>query len=274
MLVIFRTASILVALVTWIVFSFAAQAQVEKLVSLGGKKTDDGINYASYEKFLSTSILQGGDGVSRLHIGQMIDADRRLLRESLTAMTRVQTNTLNPDAAKAYWINLYNLLVIDILLENWPVDDIRTAEGGSTLISATQIWGKDRIVMHDVELSLDDIEHEILRPYFRDPRIHFALALHTFSSPYLLNRPYRGKTIDDDLDEGGRTYVNRIGIIRARPEGLVVPTIFQWYQEDFGNNEAQVILFLSRFAEGKTVAMLNNRNEIGAYEYDWKLIIN
>ncbi len=264
----------LVALVTWIAFSFSAQARVENLVSFGGKKTDDNVNYESYEKFLSSSMIRGGDGVSRLHIGQINNSDRRLLNESLSAMMRAQPSTLNPDAAKAYWINLYNLLVINILLENWPVNDIRTAEGGSTLIPASQIWNTDRIIVQGVELSLDDIEHKILRSYFRDPRIHFALALHTFSSPYPLNRPYRGTTIDSDLDEAGRKYVNRIGIVRTRTDGLILPTILRWYQEDFGNNEAEAILFLNHFAEGKTAAILKGKTEIGAYEYDWKLINN
>ncbi len=274
MLTIARVAPVLFALVAWIAFSFSAHARVETLVSFGGRKTDDSVDYSSYAEFLSNCMLLGGDGVSRLHFGEISSSDRNLLRESISAMTRAQPSTMNPDAAKAYWINLYNLLIINILLENWPVVDIRTAEGGSTLIPATQIWNTDRIIVQGVDLSLDDIEHEILRSHFRDARIHFALALHTFSSPYPLNRPYRGKTIDSDLNEAGHNYVNRIGIVRTRADGLILPTILRWYKEDFGGSEAQAILFLRRFAEGKTAATLRGKTEIGTYEYNWKLINN
>ena len=87
------------------------------------------------------------------------------------------------------------------------------------------------------DLSLDDIEHGILRPIFRDPRVHYAVNCASIGCPNLRLDAFTGANLDKELDAGARDYINS-------PRGLAFPggkttasSIYKWFQEDFGGNQ-------------------------------------
>jgi inosine-uridine nucleoside N-ribohydrolase len=134
----------------------------------------------------------------------------------------------------AFWINAYNVLTLRSIVDHYPIrsswfalpprNSIRQIDG---------VWTRASWRAAGRTLSLDDIEHTILRPTFREPRVHFAINCASVGCPPLLGEPYRGVTIDAQLDGAARGYLARPQGLRIEGRTLRVSRILEWYGEDF-----------------------------------------
>ena len=120
-------------------------------------------------------------------------------------------------------------------------------------------------------LSLDNVEHDILRKQWKDPRVHYAVNCASFSCPNLSAKPFTGMDLDAMLDDGARAYINHPRGVTFRGERLVLSQIFEWYRKDFGSTDAEVIAHLSRYANPDLKAKLATVRSIADYGYDWSL---
>jgi hypothetical protein len=195
-------------------------------------------------------------------------ADRPMLRAWLEEMAAVAPTTLSRYAAMAYWINLYNALTVDLVLEAWPVGSIREVRGG---LFDTGPWDESVIRVEGRDLSLDDIEHGILRPVWRDPRIHYGVNCASIGCPDLAPEPYAAARLDAMLDAGAAAYVAHPRGCEATGDGLVVSSIYQWFIEDFGDSEAGVIDHLATHAEPAKRARIRSAPGIADDRYDWSI---
>ncbi|MEM6676395.1 MAG: DUF547 domain-containing protein [Pseudomonadota bacterium] len=194
-------------------------------------------------------------------------ADRSALQGYIKAMQAVTPSALSPDAAMAYWINVYNAVTIDLVVEAYPVDSIREVRGG---LFNTGPWGDEIFRVDGHDLSLDDIEHGILRPVWRDARIHYAVNCASIGCPDLASKPYTSGALEQMLEAGARRYVNHPRGATGTPDGLVVSSIYDWFEEDF-EDEQGVIRHLAAYATGETAAAVAAATEIEDYRYDWAL---
>jgi len=130
----------------------------------------------------------------------------------------------------AYWINAYNILTIDLILDHYPVDSIRDI--GSFF---SPVWKIPVATIEGRQVSLDDIEHEILRK-MGEPRIHAAIVCASTSCPPLARSPFRSATLGEDLDRAMRSWLAspRKGVSIDRTRKVVtVSKIFDWFEADF-----------------------------------------
>jgi len=121
------------------------------------------------------------------------------------------------------------------------------------------------------ELSLDNIEHDILRKVWDDPRVHYAVNCASVGCPNLAREAYRGETLDAQLDAAARAYITSPRGISIEGGRVTASKIYSWYDEDFGNSEAGVIKHVSQYAEGEAASRLSGLSSIDDYEYDWSL---
>lgn len=170
----------------------------------------------------------------------------------------------------AYWINLYNALTMQVVLEHYPVDSIRDIDISPGWFSDGP-WGAKLVGVEGEQLTLDDIEHRILRPIWQDPRIHYAVNCAAVGCPNLQPEPYEGETVDEQLDRAARAYVNHPRGATVTGGDLVVSSIYAWYEEDFGGSEQGVIDHLTAFAEPPLDRMLADFSAIDDDRYDWSL---
>jgi len=120
-------------------------------------------------------------------------------------------------------------------------------------------------------LSLDNIEHDIIRPRFRDPRIHFAVNCASKSCPPLRSEPYRGKDLERQLDEMTKAFINDQSKNYLKGDTLYASSIFKWYSEDFHDD---VVSFFLKYGQGDLKRRLSTaRGKIGVkyVDYDWTL---
>ena len=222
-----------------------------------------------WTEFLAAFLRPGADGVTRLAYGGVSDSDKMRLQTYLNALAALEPATLSKPAAFAYWANLYNALTVSLVLEEYPVDSIKEVRGG---LFNTGPWDEKAVTVAGRRLSLDDIEHGILRPVFRDPRVHYAVNCASIGCPNLAPTPFNAATLEPDLDTAARAYVNHPRGARLDPRGrLIVSSIYEWFQEDFGGDDAGVVAHLRRYANPELATKLQTVADIYDDEYDWAL---
>ena len=178
--------------------------------------------------------------------------------------------TLDRAGRLAYWINVYNILTIDMVVREAPEESIRDI--GWAL---SPVWKKPAGRVAGREVTLDEIEHEILRP-MGEPRIHAAIVCASLSCPPLRREPYRADALEAQLDDNARAWLAdpRKGVRVDRVAGVVrVSAIFDWFEEDFVA-VGGVRAFLGRYAPEADRAWLAARGadlELRTLDYDWSL---
>ncbi len=228
------------------------------------------IDHTAWTDFLTTYVSEGNDGVTAVAYAQVTDADEKALGTYLAQLAATPIGRLNRAEQRAYWINLYNALTVKVVLDHYPVASIRDIDISPGLF-ADGPWDKDLTEVEGEALSLNDIEHRILRPIWRDPRIHYAVNCASIGCPNLPSVAFTVGNAEMLLEAAARAYVNHPRGSRIEDGKLVVSSIYVWFQEDFGDNDAGVIAHLSRYADRDLAAKLSAVERIGAHEYDWSL---
>lgn len=217
--------------------------------------------------FLNRYRSVGADGVARIAYGRVTQSDRAALSAWLAAQQRVDVDRLTRPQQMAFWINLYNAATVDVVLGAYPVSSIRKVEGGLLGLGP---WGKPLLKVDGEPLSLNDIEHRILRPIWKDVRIHYAVNCASVGCPDLAAQPYEAARLEAQLDSAARAYINSPrGFARINGR-LVASSIFDWYRVDWGS-DAAVLDHACRYATPATARLLGDARAIDRHRYDWSL---
>ena len=228
------------------------------------------VDHAAWGGFLARHVRPGGDGVTRLGYGGVGQADRGLLKGYIAGLAGTAVSGLGRREQMAYWINLYNALTVDVVLDAYPVRSIRDIDTSPGLFSDGP-WGKKLVAVEGEPVSLDDIEHRVLRPIWRDPRVHYAVNCASIGCPNLLAEPFTSGRLDALLDKGAADYVNHPRGARVDGRSLVVSSIYVWFKADFGGDDAGVLRHLAAHGSPKLAQQLQGKGRIDDHGYDWRL---
>jgi len=226
------------------------------------------VSHAAWAGFLGRYVRPGAGGVNMVDYAGVAPADKQALKGYIASLEAARPTAMTRDAAMAYWINLYNAKTVDVILDNYPVDSIRKIGGG---FFSSGPWDDKVVTVEGRTLSLNDIEHGILRPIWNDPRIHYAVNCASIGCPNLMTRPFTSGALAGMLDQSARAYVNHPRGARVEGGRLTVSKIYDWYKVDFGNSDAGVIAHLRQYADGPLAAALGGVSSISGTEYDWDL---
>ena len=222
------------------------------------KESVDNHIYASLLKKHVTNNHVNYDGFKK---------DENLLDEYLGILNITNAKLLSKNSRFAYYINAYNAFTIKLVLTKYPgINSIK--EIGSFFSNP---WSKKFILLHGKTISLDHIEHKILRPGFKDPRVHFAINCASKSCPRLRNEPYEGETLENQLDDQASVFINDKKNTFIKGDNLFISKIFKWFEKDFSGNP---LLFIRRYAHKELKEKFDSANEnikINYLNYDWTL---
>lgn len=225
------------------------------------------VDHGAWQAFLDRHLVADGDLI-RVRYGAVSQGQTAILQRYLDRMSAVAVSGLSRPVQKAYWLNLYNALTVDLVVDAYPVDSIKDIMSG---LFDSGPWDETVITVEGVELSLDDIEHRILRPIWQDPLIHYGVNCASIGCPNLDPIAYTGGRVDAMLEANARAYVNSArGVIAVDGYEAVVSSIYVWFQDDFGG-DAGVLAHLRRFAGDDLKARLESVTDIGGHRYDWSL---
>ncbi len=185
-------------------------------------------------------------------------------------VSSARPSRLNRHGQIAYWINAYNILTIDLVLKHYPVSSIKDI--GSFF---SPVWGVEVAKIEGQSISLDRIEHEILRP-MGDPRVHSAIVCASISCPPLSRTPFRPEALDADLEAAMRAWLaspEKGFRIDRRAGRITISKIFDWFEDDFDAGGG-VVDTIERYVADDDAHWLHSEGKkvsIRYFDYDWSL---
>ena len=242
-------------------------------------------DYAPFNALLASHLRDPADspiGLARFDYASVRQAEKQDFFAFCDALGSYEVFKLSGAAQFAYWANLYNALTLKVVLENWPTDSIRKinispgffAKGPWDAIVAKPISSTGAI-----EVTLNDIEHRILRPLWLDPRAHYAVNCASVGCPNLGLRAWQAADLNLDLDIAAAAFVNSPRGVAIAGQGVsarvTVSKIYAWFGEDFadasGKIEAGVFSHLLRYAEPELKTQLEEIGTLHESKYDWAI---
>jgi hypothetical protein len=228
------------------------------------------IDFSAWNALLGRYVVAASGRHNRVRYGAFTAADRKALDGFIARMGGLAVRRYPRREQLAYWINLYNALTVKVVLDHYPLASIKDIDISPGLF-ADGPWGAKLVSVEGVKLSLDDIEHKILRPLWRDSRIHYAVNCASVGCPDLQRKAFTGAGIDAQLDKAARDYINSPRGVSISGGTITVSKIFDWYAADFGGTRQGVIDHLLRHAKPDLARRIRDIGRIGGSAYDWRL---
>lgn len=200
-----------------------------------------------------------------------IAQDRRF-SEYMKSLEWAKVEELSRDGQLAFWINAYNAVTIDKVIKKKPKESVRETIIPGVWTSTKFFRSREHTVANRL-LSQDDIENEILRKNFKDPRIHFAIICASSSCPKLPKNAYTEANVQARLEEETREYLNSergVRIDRTR-NTLYLSRIFDWSGEDFVEQSGSVANFIRPYLKREVVSFLDQKPKVKFLGYNWAL---
>ena len=223
------------------------------------------IDHNAWQELLDTYLVVKSDG-NLFRYSKVSKNDDEKLDNYIHQLVSIDPRRYNKTEQKAYWVNLYNALTVDLILNKYPVDSITDI---STLF-AFGPWNKKITSVASQDLSLNDIEHRILRPLWNDKRIHYAVNCASLGCPDLADKAYTGANIDDLLEAQTKRFIQQKKGVSWIDDKLTLSRIYEWYSEDFGSSE-DLMMHIKKYSSKEQRQKLNNYTDTIRYQYDWNL---
>lgn len=262
----------------------AAAAFVAAL--FGEARADDLFDHSDFDAILRARVDSGG-----LVDYEGLLADRAALDAYVARMGDVERASLDSrrrEERMAFWINAYNAITLARILDHWPPKGLGLIHPKLSIRNIDGVWDKLTTRVAGAEITLDAIEHEILRPEFGDPRIHAAIVCASIGCPALRNRAYTAENLDAQLDRAARDFVRdpSKNLVDRDAKVVELSPIFKWFAEDFAAQASEVpsaaegklakyaggLGFLARHASEEDAEFLRSGDYKAKYgDYDWSL---
>lgn len=249
--------------------SYAEAGTLQQRFSASDPTSKHRIDHQPWDALLKRFVVRDAEGLNRVDYGRFKREGSQQLKAYLAELQRIDVARLNKNEQFAYWVNLYNAKTIDIVLDHYPVPSIRDIKLSGALDAGP--WKGKVVQVTGVPLSLDDIEHQILRPIWRDPRVHYAVNCASVGCPNLLRTAFTGSNLEAMLDKGARDYINsRRGVLVIGSKASA-SSIYNWFASDFGGSAQGVIAHMRQYAKPELASQLDTIRGFVGYGYDWKL---
>ena len=224
------------------------------------------VNHGPFQAFLDAHLVtETDDGIHRLDYRAALD-DLEALSAYVAGLEAIDPASLPDQEALAYWLNFYNAGMIQLILQRGEFDSVIEDQFYHFLTDHFTVAGQ--------ALSLDKIEHQVIRVQWAEPRIHYGLNCASLSCPNLQPEVFTGLELEGQLDAAARAYINHPrGVGPVRGARVEVSEIFDWFQEDFGGTDAAVIEHLRLYAAPDLAANLASARRLRFQPYDWTLNI-
>lgn len=228
------------------------------------------IDFSDWDTLLKRYVKAGSGGLNLFDYGAVGADDKAALKAIIARLAALPVSGYARPQQEAYWINLYNAVTIDVVLDHYPVDSIRDIDISPGFF-ADGPWGKELIAVEGEKLTLNAIEHRILRPIWKDARLHYAVNCASIGCPNLAMEAYDGARLEEQLDAAARAYINNPRGVAIDGGSITVSSIYDWFYDDFGGTDESLMAHLQKYAEPDLAARLRDIGKISETAYDWNL---
>ncbi len=228
-----------------------------------------GMDHSAFNAMLAAYVKPDAEGYNRVDYRGLKSGGHAALKSYVADLEAARPSTFSVDEAHAYWINLYNAKTLDVVLERYPVSSIKKINLGGGGLFGSGPWSKKLMSVEGTALSLDDVEHAIVRPLFNDPMSHYGLNCASYSCPNLATVAFTGGNVDGLLAANARDYVNHRRGVAVSKGRITSSKIYSWYAGDFGGRR-KLKSHWGRFAAPDHAAAIRAAS-VGRFVYDWSL---
>lgn len=231
------------------------------------------VDNTAYAAFLKKYVVESPDGVNRVAYGRVDPADKAALDVYVAQLEAAPVSDFSAREQLPYWINVYNAATVKMIVDHYPLDSITDVPLGGFFSFGP--WGEKILTIEGEEVSLDDVEHRIIRPVFKDPRIHYGVNCASIGCPNLAVEPFTADNIERLFDEGAKAYVGhergaKVTGGAGTPARLTVSSIYSWFESDF-DADGGVVAHLQKYATPEKAARVAEAGEVFGHNYDWSL---
>ena len=209
-------------------------------------------NHAEFDALLKKYVSEDG----RVNYNGFKKEKARLESYLYHLKLNPPNDSYSKEESLAYWINIYNASTIYLVIKKFPVRSI-------VEINQREPWSLKFVKSGEEVYTLNQIEHQIIRPKFKDARIHFALNCAAKSCPRLLNAAFNAESLNDQLERMAADFINDAEKNTISPSIVQVSKLFEWYHDDFGN--------LHDFINKYSIVKIASDANITFKAYDWSL---
>jgi len=252
--------------------SVAPSGQLISFWNASNESNPAKIEHSAWQAILDAYLdANHPSGINRFDYGSLKanSTDNQKLKDYLSSLKKLDPRTYSKAEQKAYWINLYNALTVHLVVNHYPVKSIKHIDSPLGLGGP---WDKKLLKIQEHRLTLNNIEHGILRPIWNDNRIHYAVNCASIGCPNLASEAYTAENMEIVLDKGAKDYVNHTRGVQFHPDGrLLVSSIYEWYKVDFGGTDASVIAHLQKYANHDLANRLQSYKGSIDDQYNWEL---
>lgn len=238
------------------------------IVSLGCSATGQSqvnstpLDHAVWDSLLHRHVKKDGFVDYKGMVKDSVELNQYL--SQLSAANPSSTNWTREEKM-AFWINAYNAFTVKLIVDHYPVKSIKDIKRGIPFVNTA--WDIQFIKIGGKTYDLNNIEHGILRPDFKDARVHAAINCASYSCPALRAEAYKAETLDVQLTDAARSFVNDPLRNRVTATNANISEIFKWFRGDFTRETGSIRGFLNRYA----AEALNANGRINYIDYDWRL---
>ncbi len=259
-----KTLSLLFALIisTLSTTSFAApKSELWDYWNVSNESNNQSISHQVWQQFLSKYVVVKGQH-HLVTYSSVSDTDKTQLQQYLTQLASIDPRQYSKQEQYAYWVNLYNALTVDLIIDNYPTKSI-TKLGGFFSFGP---WGDELIDVAGKTLTLNDIEHRILRPIWQDPRTHYAVNCASLGCPNLQITAFTSQNTDALLEQAAHDFINSDKGVKLSASSTQLSSIYDWFKVDFGSDDTGLLKHIQQYRPGI-------KEMVGkvSYDYDWSL---
>jgi hypothetical protein len=256
----------LLLFITWLAGAGAAPAtaaSVAAVVPVSHPAAPTAVDHSAYDRLLKKYVSAKG-----FVNYKGLKADEAAFNQYLAQISK------NPPAANAskpeqmaFWINAYNAFTLRLILDHYPLKSIKDIGSKIKIPLVNTPWAVRFFSIGSERMSLDNIEHGILRKKFDDPRVHFALVCASISCPALRNEAYTAAKLESQLDDQGHDFLNNPAKNNISKSNAQLSRYFEWYRSDWTSNKQSVVSWVNKYS----VTKIDAKTPISYLEYNWNL---
>lgn len=220
------------------------------------------VDHGAWAAFLSAHVVESSSGINLVRYKAVTPDVKAGLAAYIGALEATDTAGLSRKEQLAFWFNLYNAATVKLILDNPGIASIQDIK---------KPWDTAVATVKGRALTLNEIEHGIIRPIAKDPRIHYAVNCASLGCPNLARAPFTGADLDAQLGAAARSYVNHPRGVSVEGGKVTLSKIYGWYRDDFGKDDAALFDHIRQYAEPPLAAALKGVKKATRYDYDWAL---
>ena len=224
------------------------------------------VDHGAWQRLLDAYLVEA-DGRTLFRYPAVTGDDRSALDAYVARLTAVDPRGLTRAQQFPYWVNLYNALTVRVVLDHPGKQSIRRMGGG---VFQTGPWRTKLVEIAGQRVSLDDIEHRILRPIWQDHRIHFAVNCASLGCPDLMPEAFTPANTEPLLVRAEQGFLSHPRAVAFAGDRLRLSSLFDWYLEDFADDRAGLLAYVARHRPELADRLAGYQGPID-YHYDWSL---